>query len=144
MDRELLRQYDALREEQKDLRRRIEQSERDLKRLSGEVVSDTVMGSREDLTIGPIKVTGKPGKIYGALSDVQRRRKEKLQTSLQKTETLQFEIEDFIYTVPDARIRTILRMRYLDDKTWEAVSRHFGKSKAWAQTTVNNYFSTDH
>ena len=139
-DRDLLKQYDALKEEQADLIRRIQRNRQQLNALKNQLVSDTVIGSREDLTIGPIKITGKPAKIYSASEEMLHRREEKLRKSLEKSDTLLLQIEEYIYTVPDARIRNILRLRYLDGKHWEQISRYYGKSTDWARKAVDNYF----
>ena len=62
MDKEVLIQYCELMEEIKDIRRRIRELDRFLEHPP--IVADTVKGSRRDLTIGPIKVTGIPDPVY--------------------------------------------------------------------------------
>ena len=58
MDKEVLIQYCEMKEEIKDLRQRIMKLDKFLEKPP--IVADTVTGSRKDLTIGPIKITGIP------------------------------------------------------------------------------------
>ena len=62
MDKDILVQYCEMKEEIKDLRQRIMKLDKFLQ--DPPIVADTVTGSRKDLTIGPIKVTGIPDPIY--------------------------------------------------------------------------------
>ena len=62
MDKELLVQYSELKEEIKDLRKRIQKLEKFLSHPP--VVADVVKGTRKDGTIGPIKITGIPEPEY--------------------------------------------------------------------------------
>ena len=64
MNRDILKKYDALKDEQGDIRKRIDQLEREMNRLLDTLVSDTVMGTREDGTYGPIKIKGIPFPEY--------------------------------------------------------------------------------
>ena len=58
VDKEVLIQYCEMKEEIKDIRRRIQKLDRFLE--EPHQVSDTVKGTRRDGTIGSIKVTGYP------------------------------------------------------------------------------------
>ena len=52
MDKNILIQYADMRQEIKDIRRRIKETERKInKMLEGEIVSDTVQGTRTDLSL---------------------------------------------------------------------------------------------
>ena len=62
MDKDILVQYCEMKEEIKDLRQRIMKLDKFLQ--DPPIVADTVTGSRKDLTIGPIKLTGIPDPIY--------------------------------------------------------------------------------
>ena len=62
MDKEVLIQYYEMKEEIKDLRQRIMKLDKFLEKPP--IVADTVTGSRKDLTIGPIKITGIPDPEY--------------------------------------------------------------------------------
>ncbi|MGC6173232.1 hypothetical protein V7D18_01575, partial [Lacrimispora sp. 38-1] len=62
MDKEILVQYCEMREEIKDIRRRKEQLEKQIRNLG--IVSDSVKGTRSDGTYGSIKITGYPTPEY--------------------------------------------------------------------------------
>lgn len=142
-DRDLLKQYDALRKEQEYLRRQLRRIRSDLAALKDMVVVDSVTGSRDDLTIGPIKVSGPPTMAYRAAKRRLRSQQKRYQLSLKKADGLLQEIEKGIEEIPDARIRMILRLRYSDGKDWGSISRFFGKSKDWARITVENFLKKD-
>lgn len=62
LDKEILVQYCEMREEIKDIRRRIGELDKYLEHPP--IVSDTVKGTRKDGTYGPIKITGIPDPQY--------------------------------------------------------------------------------
>ena len=65
MDKEILVQYCEMKEEIKDLRRRIQKLDKFIEHPP--IVADVVKGTRRDGTIGPIKVTGIPNPEYLSL-----------------------------------------------------------------------------
>lgn len=140
MDKEILKQYDALKDEQQHIRKEIRKLEREMDEILGTVVSDTVMGTREDGTYGPIKIKGIPFPEYDL-------RREKLQRRLARYEGINTqltgmieEIESFISEVDEPRIRTILRLRYIDGRTWREIGRRYGKAPSWAFQKVELFF----
>lgn len=141
MDRELLKQYDALKKEQEYLRRQIRRIRSEISELKETRVSDTVTGSRDDLTIGPIKVEGLATRAYNGAKVRLKAQEKRYADSLKKADGILLEIEEGIDSIPDARIRMILRLRYLDGKKWETVSGFFGMSPDWARKAVDGFFS---
>lgn len=140
MDREILKQYDALKDEQMHIRKEVSKLEHEMTQLLGTIVSDTVMGTREDGTYGPIKIKGIPFPAYDL-------RREQLQRRLARYEQIDAElggmiedIETFISGVDDSRIRTILRLRYIDGRTWREIGRRYGKAPSWGFKKVEAYF----
>ena len=80
MDKNILIQYADMRQEIKDIRRRIKETERKInKMLEGEIVSDTVQGTRTDGTIGSIRITGFPIRDYDKKQQSLIRLKRKLE-----------------------------------------------------------------
>ena len=71
MDKEILVQYCEMREEIKDLRKRIQKLDRFLE--NPPVVADVVKGTRRDGTIGPIKITGIPEPEYVRKQGIRER-----------------------------------------------------------------------
>lgn len=141
MDREILKKYDALKDEQKDVRKRAEELEREMNRLLATVVSDTVMGTREDGTYGPIKIKGIPFPEYDRKKEILQQRLDRYADIDRELAGMVNDIEIFISQVPDPRIRTILRLKYIDARTWREIGRKYGKGASWAFKKVEAYFS---
>ena len=141
MDREVLKRYDALKDEQQDVKRRAEILEREMNRLLTTMVSDTVMGTREDGTYGPIKIKGIPFPEYDRKKELLQKRLDRYAEIDAELAGMINEIEVFISGVPDSRIRTILRLKYIDGRTWREIGRRYGKGASWGFKKVENYFS---
>lgn len=131
MDKELLVQYSELKEEIKDLRKRIQKLEKFLS--DPPIVADIVKGSRKDGTIGPIKITGIPEPEY-----VRKQRIcEKYQKLLQEKEAelleLTCQVEEYIESIEKSDLRIMFRLYYLDGLPWikvaVAMNRMFPKKK---------------
>ena len=102
MDKGILVQYCEMKEEIKDLRQRIMKLDKFLQ--DPPIVADTVIGSRKDLTIGPIKVTGIP--------------------ELKEAELLELttQAEEYIDSIPKSELRIMFRLYYIDGLTWVQVA----------------------
>lgn len=123
INKELLIQYCELRGEIKDLRERIDNDKRRLRKIEEEgVVSDTVTGTRKDGTIGAIKITGFPLPEYSKVNAMLKKRIAKLQ--IMKDELLEAvnAVDDFINSIPKSDLRQIFRFYYIDDMTWDMVA----------------------
>ena len=127
IEKNILEQYKSIKEEIADLERRNEEDQREIKKLEKQIMSDTVTGSREDLTIGPIMVKG----VAEGLADKKREKiRERVLKQLRfsdKLKKMKKDIEDYIQTIPDSEIRRIARFRYLDDLEWKQVAVKMGK-----------------
>ncbi len=140
MDKELFEQYTALRLAHADLKKRISRMQRELNLLRTSQVADTVTGSREDLTVGPIKVVGKPTKQYHELkrryTALINRYNNKAKELADKLE----EVEKYLDGIEDERLCTILRLRYIDGKPWSEVGLPIGISGDGCRMIVERYF----
>ena len=118
MDKKILIQYADMQQEVKDISRRIAEIERRLGSMKGEIVSDTVKGTRKDGTIGPIRITGFPEANY----QQQKSSLEKLRRTLKQTEEELLEAmtqtEEFIDGIESSELRIMLRLYYMDGLTW--------------------------
>lgn len=124
MNLETLTQYCDLREEIKDLCARIDRDERRLEKIESEgIVSDTVTGTREDGTIGPIKITGFPVPEYDTVKAMLKRRIAKLHILEEELQEALNQVDDFINAMPKSEIRMLFRLYYLDDYNWIQVAR---------------------
>ena len=151
MDKSTLEEYIALLREMEDLEQRIRETEYKSRELLRTIVSDTVEGTREDGTYGPIKIKGVPVPAYEEERQRFRAQKARYERMKREIQAQKDSIEDFIHRVPKSQIRTILRLRYLDGRTWEQTAkvlhaspdqcrkqaeRFFKKRDLWAEKTL--------
>lgn len=122
--KDILLQYEEMRQEIKDIRSRIDKDEQLLVKMEekGYVVSDTVLGTRSDGTIGPIKVTGSPLPEYNRVKDMRKRRIAKLKIKEEELFDMLNAVDDYINAIEKSEIRIIFRFFYLDDLTWYQVA----------------------
>jgi hypothetical protein len=117
MNKEILIQYSDLQEEIKEVRQKIAKLEKELGKIeSGETVIDTVSGGFGGTQ--HFKVEGIPYPEYGRKKKNLYSRMAILQSLendlLEKTN----EVESFIASLDDSRMRRIINFRFLKNKTW--------------------------
>ena len=123
LNKELLVQYCELRGEIKDLRERIDNDKRRLRKIEEEgVVSDTVTGTRKAGTIGAIKITGFPLPEYSKVKTMLKKRIEKLQIMEDELLEAVNAVDDFINAIPKSDLRQMFRFYYIDNTTWDMVA----------------------
>ena len=123
MDKIILEQYIELKMEIQDLHDRIDSDERRLARIEKEgVVSDTVKGTREDGTFGPIKITGYPVPEHDRVKSMIKKRVAKLHILEDDLLDAVNEVDNFIEKIPKSDLRMMFRFKYLDDMTWATVA----------------------
>ena len=129
MDKEILIQYAAIKEEVKDLIRRIDADEKRLKRIDEEgVVADTVKGTRRDGTIGPIRIEGYPEAEHWKVKAMMKRRLERLKIKEDELLEAVNAVDDFISAIPKSELRMMFRLYYIDDLTWDMVAMKMNHS----------------
>ena len=124
MDKTILEQYNAMTREREDLRRRIQSLNAQI--LNMKLDFDTVsVGKRGKKSLGNKKIQGTTSITYS-------RKKTAMQVLILKYQELEeeldnkiIEVEDYIQTIKDSRIRTIMRLRYVERKN--------GRQLTWAQ-----------
>lgn len=126
MTKDILIQYCDLREEIKDLRRRIDNLNNQISKIeqAGNVI-DSVTGGNGG--IQHFKIEGFPYPEYS-------RKKTRLYLNRAQLESAEFEllektnqVEEYIQSIDDSRIRRIMRLRYIDDLPWIKVANSIGK-----------------
>lgn len=125
--RNVLEQYTSIKKEIADLERMIAESNSKIKKYEKQVVSDTVTGTRSDLTTGPIKITGIAQQQIDRENELNRKRIQKMKMFKKKLEKLVVEVEEYIQKIPDSEIRRIARMRYIENLSWRRVAVHMGR-----------------
>lgn len=118
MDKKVLIQYADMQQEVKDIRRRIDEIERRLRNMKGEIVSDTVKGTRKDGTIGSIRITGFPERDYQEKKQKLKRLKAKLEGAEEELLEVMTEAEAFIEGIESSELRIMFRLYYMDGLTW--------------------------
>ena len=123
MDKNILIEYADMKEEIKDLRRRIEQTKKELSRLNGQVVMDSVScGKKGKKPLGTVKITGRPGTAISrkeALLNKRIRRLEELEEELLE---LTIQVDEYIETIKKSELRMIFRLYFLDDLSYPKVA----------------------
>lgn len=132
-----LEQYRALVDEIKDL----EQRRRKVSRRASIVVSDTVRGSSDTwpYCARTVKITGVAARHLRSAQriDLLRRRRQ------MAARNLLAEIEEFMVTVEDARIRRMIDLHYIQGQTWRQVASRVYGSPAYedaARMCIKRYF----
>lgn len=123
MTKNVLEQYCELQQEIKDLRERINQNERHLRKIEEEgMVSDSVKGTRKDGTIGAIKISGYPLPEYDQVKGMIRKRNAKLHIMEEELQEALNAVDDFINEIPQSDLRMMFRFYYIDNMTWSRVA----------------------
>jgi hypothetical protein len=123
--KEVLSQYSDLQEEVKEVRLKIERLEKDISKIeAGKMVIDSVSGG--DGGKQHFKIEGIPFPEYSRKKTLLYARKATLQLLeddlLEKTN----EVEEFIASVDDSRIRRIINLRFLENQSWNKVADQIG------------------
>lgn len=125
VSKEILTQYNDLQEEAKEVRERIERTEKQIARIEEEgKVIDTVSGGPGG--IQHFKIEGFPYPEYSRKKSLLYARKSILANlELELLETLN-QVEKFIASVEDSRMRRIITLRFIDNLSWNSVADRIG------------------
>ena len=123
--KEVLSQYSDLQEEVKEVRLKIERLEKDISKIeAGERVIDSVSGGNGGKQ--HFKIEGIPFPEYSRKKTLLYARKATLQLLEEKKKKKTNEVEQFIASVDDSRIRRIINLRFLENKSWNEVADCIG------------------
>lgn len=127
LGKELLTQYADLQAEIEDLQRRIRKTEYQIERIrAGGTVLDSVRGTRKDGTIGNIRIEGFPVVSRDEKLERLHRYRAQMQDSEKHAVELVSKIEKYINSIEDCRMRRIIRYRFIDKLSWNAVADRMG------------------
>ncbi len=121
MDKEILVQYCEMKEEIKDIRRRIRELDKYLEHPP--IVSDTVKGTRKDGTYGPIKITGIPDPQYRQKGAARERLRRILEVKEEELLELTCQAEEYIEGINKSEVRIMFRLYYIDGLPWWKVAQ---------------------
>ena len=123
MDKNVLIQYVEMKEEIKDLRRRIHENERELAKLENMIVTDSVTrGKRGKKPLGTVKITGRPTAAINMKQRLSKKRNDRLTALEAELLELTNQAEEYIETIPKSELRIMFRLYYIDDLTWYQVA----------------------
>lgn len=125
MDKSILEQYTAMKEEERDLLRRIQSLDaRILNMETSAIVSDTVTRGRKGRQpLGVVKVEGFPSRDYTKRKRTLRRYKQLLVEKDDELLEMQLQVEEYIQSIQDTYIRQIARFRFIDNLTWNQIGK---------------------
>ena len=123
MDKNILSEYADMKEEIKDLRRRIADDQKRIDQLRRTIVTDSVScGKKGKKPIRTVKIKGFPQ------VEIERRvaLMEKRQAKLEMLETdlieKQLQVEEYIQSIDKSELRIMFRLYYIDSLTWYQVA----------------------
>lgn len=123
MDKSILSEYANMKEEIKDLRRRITEDQKKIDQLNRLIVADSVTcGKKGKKPIRTVKIKGFPK------MEIERRQAllERWQARLHMLETdlieKQLQVEEYIQMIEKSELRIMFRLYYIDNLTWYQVA----------------------
>ena len=125
ISKEILIQYSDLQEEVKEVRERIDKTEKQIAKIEdGGNVVDSVSGGSGG--IQHFKIEGFPYPEYSRKKTLLYARKATLASlEMELMETLN-QVEEFIASVDDSRMRRIITLRFIDNMSWIKVAERIG------------------
>ncbi len=125
VSKEILTQYSDLQEEVKEVRERIERTEKQIAKIEEEgTVIDTVSGGSGG--IQHFKIEGFPYPEYGRKKSLLYVRKATLVSLEMELMEMLNQVEKFIASVDDSRMRRIITLRFNDNLSWIKVAERLG------------------
>lgn len=128
MDKTILIEYSDMKEEIKDLRRRIEKDKEELRKLNATIVTDSVTcGKKGKKPLRTVRIQGRPTMLIDEKKKALERniaRKEELELKLLD---LTNQAEEYIDSIEKSEFRTMFRLYYIDDLTWIQVAHQMNQ-----------------
>ena len=123
MDKNILSEYADMKEEIKDLRRRIADDQKRIDQLRRTIVTDSVScGKKGKKPIRTVKIKGFPQMEINRRISMLKRRQAKLQMLETDLIEKQIQVEEYIRTIEKSELRTMFRLYYIDNLTWYQVA----------------------
>ena len=89
-------------------------------------MSDSVKGTRPDGTYGSITITGFPVPDYYRRKKLLEDRKKKLDEFELQLLELTNDVDDYINSLTDSRMRRMIRYKFFDELSWVQVAHRMG------------------
>ena len=123
MGKNILIEYADMKEEIKDLRKRIEQNKKELSRLNGQIVMDSVScGKKGKKSLGTVKITGRPVTAISRKESLLNKRIRRLEELEEELLELTIQVDEYIEMIEKSELRIIFRLYFLDDLSYPKVA----------------------
>lgn len=123
MDKSILSEYADMKEEIKDLRRRISEDQKRIDQLKWTIVSDSVTcGKKGKKPIRTVKIKGFPQVEINRRVALMERRQAKLQMLETDLIDKQLQVEEYIQTIQKSELRIMFRLYFIDDLSYPKVA----------------------
>lgn len=123
MDKSILSEYADMKEEIKDLRRRISEDQKRIDQLKRTIVSDSVTcGKKGKKPIRTVKIKGFPQVEINRRVALMERRQAKLQMLETALIEKQLQVEEYIQTIQKSELRIMFRLYFIDDLSYPKVA----------------------
>ena len=123
MDKSILSEYADMKEEIKDLRRRIADDQKRMDQLRRTIVTDSVScGKKGKKPIRTVKIKGFPKAEIERRIALMERRQAKLEMLETDLIEKQLQVEEYIQTIDKSELRLMFRLYYIDSLTWYKVA----------------------
>lgn len=145
MDKGILEQYIEIKNEERDLIRRIQSIDARLLNMeTSMIVSDTVTrGKKGKQSLGTIRIEGFPSRDYQRRKRTLRKYKQLLADKDDELLDLQVKVEEYIETINDSYIRQIIRCKYIDGMTWNQIAKSIHTTPDSARMALTRFLETD-
>lgn len=128
MDKGILIEYADMKEEIKDLRRRIEKIQKELDKLHGQIVVDSVScGKKGKKPLGMVKITGRPVGVISGKEQLLKKRNRRLEELEEELLEMTIQVEEYIESIEKSELRIIFRLYFLDDLSYPKVADQMNK-----------------
>jgi hypothetical protein len=145
MDKSILEQYIGIKNEERDLIRRIQSIDARLLNMeTSMIVSDTVTrGKKGKQSLGTIRIEGFPSRDYQRRKRTLRKYKQLLADKDDELLDLQVKVEKYIETIDDSYIRQIIRCKYIDGMTWNQIAKNIHTTPDSARMALTRFLEVD-
>lgn len=130
MDKSILKQYVSLNREAQEEEKRISEMDTEIRQMSpdNEEVTDVVTkGRRGKKPLGICTIHGyEDNTAINRKRAKLRERKARQELRLARIENMILDVEEYINDVPNSETRIMMRLFFLQDKTWTEVAAYMG------------------
>lgn len=123
MDKFILIEYSDMKEEIKDLRRRISNAQRELDKLNRTIVTDSVTcGKKGKKPLRTVKIEGRPNLYIVRKQNILEKNIARMERMERELLELQGKAEEYIDSIEKSELRIMFRLYYIDDLPYSKVA----------------------